>query len=116
MGPFGIDPSGVVGVLSAADLVNKTAIADQAIEVVGAAHQQRVLDGLLGMAVRALNRAVLVRDAPVVAGRVHAVMGAQRIVSPGQILTRIRSQISFSSRLSGVLTLIVAEHFRPLEA
>ena len=41
------------------------------------------------MAVRAFDRAVLVRHAAIVAGRLHPVMGAQRLVAPGQILARI---------------------------
>jgi NADH dehydrogenase FAD-containing subunit len=38
----------------------------------------RVLDGPLQMAVRAFDGAVLVRQAPIVAGRLHAVMSTQR--------------------------------------
>jgi hypothetical protein len=80
--PFSIDPFGVAGVLTADDLIDEAAITGQAVEIVCAAHQQSVLDGLLDVAVRALDRAVLVCDAAVVAGGIHAVMGAQSIVSP----------------------------------
>ena len=51
-GPLGRDAFGVVGVLAADDLVDERAIARQIIEVAGTAHQQRVPDGLLKMAMR----------------------------------------------------------------
>ena len=46
------------------------------------------------MAMRALDRAVLMRDAAIVAGRLHPVMGAQRIVAPGQILARLVIEVA----------------------
>ena len=75
-GPFGLDALGGSGVLAADDLVDEAAIAGEAIKVVDAAHQQRVADGLLEMAVRTFDRAVLMRHAAIVAGRLHPVMGA----------------------------------------
>ena len=46
------------------------------------------------MAVLALNGAVLVRDAQVVAGRLHAVVAAQRLVTPGLILGGVAVEVA----------------------
>src|SRR5438105_1504813 len=46
------------------------------------------------MAMRAFNRTVLVRQAPIVAGRLHAVMGAQGLVAPGLVLPCIGIEIA----------------------
>src|SRR5712672_30631 len=93
-GSFGLDALGGSGVLAADDLVNEAAIADEAVEVGRAAHQQRVADGSLEMTVRAFDRAVLMRDTAVVARRLHPVMGAQHVITPSQILARIRIQVA----------------------
>src|SRR5262245_26673695 len=50
------------------------------------------------MAVRTFDRAVLVRQTPIVAGRLHAVMGAQRLVAPRLILTCVGVEIAEGSR------------------
>ena len=46
------------------------------------------------MAVRALDRTVLVRHASIVAGRLHAVMRAQRLVATRLILPRVIIKIA----------------------
>src|ERR1051326_582584 len=46
------------------------------------------------MTVRTLDRAVLMRHATIVAGRVHPVMGAERVITPGQILARLPVQVA----------------------
>src|SRR5215475_14219462 len=50
------------------------------------------------MAVWAFDRAVLMCQAPIVAGRLHAVMGAQRLVASGLILLRLRVEIAEGGR------------------
>ena len=50
------------------------------------------------MAVGTLDRAVLVADAWIIAGRRHAVMGAERFVALRQILFRVGSQIAEGRR------------------
>ncbi len=55
-------------------------------ELARAAHQQLVLDRLLQMPVRALDRAVLMREAGIVARRRHAVMGAKILVAPRKVI------------------------------
>ncbi len=97
-GPLGLDAFGVAGILAAHDLVDEAAIGCEIVEVADAAHQQRVLDRFLEMAVRGLDRAVLMSEAPIVAGRLHPVIGAQRIVAPGQILARVRGKVAERGR------------------
>src|ERR1700722_18370294 len=92
--PLGLDTLGGSGVLAADDLVDETAIGAEAVEVVHPAHQQRVADGFLEMAVRTFDRAVLMRDTAIVARRLHPVMGAQRVIAPGQVLARILVEIA----------------------
>ena len=96
--PLGFDALGVTGVLAADDLVDEPAVTDEVVEISGATHQQRVVEGLLEMAVSALDGAVLVCDAAVVAGGLHAVMGAQRVVVPGQVLAGIAVQVAECGR------------------
>ena len=43
-------------------------------------------------------RAVLMRDTAIVAGRLHPVMGTQRVIAPGQILARILVQVAERGR------------------
>src|SRR5437660_12732315 len=50
------------------------------------------------MAVRAFNRTVLVRYASIVAGRLHAVMRAQRLVAPRMILPRVVVELAEGGR------------------
>src|SRR3984893_14365061 len=76
----------VASIAPADDLVDEAVVGLERVEIARAAQQQRVLDRPLQMAVRAFDRAVLVRQAPIVAGRLHAVMGAQGLVAPGLIL------------------------------
>src|SRR4051794_6327933 len=51
-------------------------------------------DRLLEMAVRAFDRAVLVRHAAIVAGRLHAVMNTQSLIAARLILPRIVVEIT----------------------
>jgi hypothetical protein len=71
-----IEPLGVARVAPPNDLVEEAAISLQRGEIARAAQQQRILDCLLEMAMRAFDRSVLVRHAAIVAGRLHAVMRA----------------------------------------
>ena len=74
--PLQLDPLAVVGIAPADDLVDEAAVGVEVVEVPAAAQQQRVLQRLLEMAVRALDRAVLVRDAGVVAASASCRSGA----------------------------------------
>ena len=85
-GPLAFDALGVAGVAAADELVDKGAVGGQVGEGGAGAQQERVGDRPLEVAVRALHRAVLVRDAGVVARRGHPVVDAQRLVASGQVL------------------------------
>ncbi len=80
------------------DLVDEAAIRIQVGEVARPAQQQRILDRQLQMAVRAFDRPVLMRDAAIVAGRLHAVMRAQRLVATRLILPRVVVEIAEGGR------------------
>ena len=69
-------------------LVDQAAIGIERVEIARPAQQQRVLDRPFQMAVRTFDRAVLMRQAPIVAGRLHAIMRAQRLVPARLILPR----------------------------
>jgi hypothetical protein len=74
------------------------AIGVEAVEVGAAAQHQCLGDGALKVAVLALDRAILVRHAEVVAGRLHAIMGTQGLVAPGLILSGIAVEITERGR------------------
>src|SRR5438045_8432226 len=63
------------------------------------------------MAVRTFDGAVLVRQAPIVAGRLHAVMSAQRLVAWRLVLPRVIVEIAEDSRqaVAAVLQRSLAE-------
>ncbi len=72
--------------LAAPDQVgDPVAIGVETVEVGSATQQQSLAGDALEVAVLALDRAVLVCDAAVVAGRLHAVMSAQRLVTAGLV-------------------------------
>src|SRR5277367_6240768 len=68
------------------------------VKVARGAQQQSVGERSLKMAVGALDRAVLVADAGIVAGRRHAVMGAERFVALRQILLGVGVEIAEGRR------------------
>jgi hypothetical protein len=90
---FEIDAFAVAGVVAADDLVDTASPAGQIVEVARAAQPQRVGERLLQMPMRTpaetegfrRDRAVLVRQPCVVAGRRHAVVSAQDLVAARQI-------------------------------
>ena len=70
----------------------------QIVEVERAPHQQRVLDRRLEMAVRALDCAVLVGNARIVAGRPHAVMAAQLLVAAREVFLGVALEVAEGGR------------------
>jgi hypothetical protein len=74
--------------------VDEASIRREVREVARAAQQQLVLDRFLEMAVCALDGAVLVRNARIVARRRHAVMDAQLFVTPRQVVLRLAREIA----------------------
>src|SRR5260370_8355659 len=87
------DALAIVGVAPANDLVDETAISVQVIEVAAAAQQQCVPQRLLEMPMRTLNRAILVRDTQIVAGRHHVVSAHHRVIAQRQLFLSVALQI-----------------------
>ena len=98
MGPLALDPLGVAGIGAADDLVDEGSVGGQIGEVGRSAQQQGIGERALEMAVRAFDRAVLVRHAGIVAGRGHAVVGAQRLVAQGEVRLRRRVEVAEGRR------------------
>jgi Enoyl-CoA hydratase/isomerase len=69
-------------------LINKLPVDVEVGKVARSSQQQLIVKGLLEVSMRALDRAVLVRQASVVARRHHPVMRAQRFVTACQIILR----------------------------
>ena len=88
MGTLALDPLGVAGIGAADDLVDEGSVGGQIGEVGRRPQQQGIGYGPLEVAVRALDRAVLVGYAGRVAGRRHAVVGTQRLVAKGDVRLR----------------------------
>ena len=84
-GALGIDRRGVAAIVLSDHLGDEGAIVVEPVERTGAAQQERLGDACLDVAVPALDGAVLVRDAAIVAGRRHPVVEDERLVAAGQI-------------------------------
>src|SRR5437763_5220831 len=84
----------MVGVAPANDLVDETAVGVQVVKVTTAPQEQCILQRLLEMAVRTLDRAILVRDTRVVPCRYHVVIAHEPLVAPRQIFLRIAVQVA----------------------
>ena len=78
--PLSVDPLAMCGITAADDLIDKGTVGSEIVKVIGAAHQQRIADRIFEMAMRTLNRAVLMGDALVVAGWRHLIMGESHLV------------------------------------
>ena len=79
-------------------VVDEPAVGVEVGEVAGATQQQGILDGLLEMPVRALDRTVLVGDAGIVAAGLHAVVGAQGVIAAGQVVAGAAVEIAEGGR------------------
>lgn len=95
---FAIDPLGVAGIAAADDLVDEAAIGGKIVEVDSSAQQQGVRDCSLEMTVGPFDRAILMGDASIVAGRPHAVVGTKGLVSLRQIVPCIAIEIAECGR------------------
>ena len=93
-GPLGLDLTGDAGILAADDTIDERAVCGKIGKVAVPAQQQGILDRAFEVAMRALDRTVLVRHAAIVAGRFHAVIGAQRVVPAGQVFARVLVEIA----------------------
>src|SRR3982751_3765278 len=79
--PLQFDSLAIVSIVAANDFIDEAAGAVQIIKVPAATQEQRVLQPLLEMAVRTLDRAILVRDTQIVARRGHAVVAHQFLIT-----------------------------------
>tara|TARA_R100000049_G_C1863421_1_gene26002 strand:+ start:193 stop:468 length:276 start_codon:yes stop_codon:yes gene_type:complete len=75
-------------------IVDEGAIRSEIIEVLASPQQESVADGIFEMAVGAFDRAVLMRHALIVAGRRHAVVGAQLFIAVCEISFCINIEIA----------------------
>jgi hypothetical protein len=82
-------------------------------EVARPSQQQGVLERLLEMAVRAFDRAVLVRDAGVVGRRGHAVAAHQRRVALGDVFPRVGREVAERRRRAVAAMLLRRAAERP---
>jgi len=74
------------GILAGDELLEKSLVGRQIRKVPGAAQFERLVEAGLQMAVRGLDRTILVADASVVAGRLHAVMATELSIARRLVL------------------------------
>ena len=94
MWPLGLDEAAAGGIGASDDGIDEGAPGGEVGEVTMAAQQQRLAECVLEVTVRRLDRAVLVRDAGVVAGRAHVVVGAERLVAAGLVLGGVAGEVA----------------------
>src|SRR6202045_1890756 len=75
-------------------LVEEGTVGSEILELARAAQQEFVAKRAVEVTMGALDRAVLVRDAAIVARRHHAVMGAQLLIAAGEVLLGITIKIA----------------------
>jgi hypothetical protein len=90
-GALDLDAFAVPGIAPPYNFVDEAPVGGEVGEVARAAQQKLVAKHLLEMPVCALDRAVLMSDAGIVARRCHAVMGAQLLVAPRQVVLGLAS-------------------------
>ena len=85
MGSLCINAPAMSSVATADDLVDKGAVRTEVVEFLGPPHQQGIMNSVLEMAMGAFDRAVLMRDALVIARRGHPIMRAKLVVTACEI-------------------------------
>jgi hypothetical protein len=96
--PLLVDALGVARVAAANDLVDEAPPCRKIVEVARGAQQQGVGERSFEMAMRAFDRAILVRHAGIVAGRRHAVVAAERLVACRQVRLGVGAEITEGCR------------------
>lgn len=94
LGLLDCDALAIARIAPADHLVDEAAVGFHVGEVARAAQQQLVTKHALQVAVRAFDRSVLVGEPRVVARRLHAIVGAQLLVAPGEVGSRIAVEIA----------------------
>ena len=110
--PLGLNAFAITRVDSTDDLVDEAAIGTKIVEVVTAAQKQRITHCALEVAMRALDGAVLMGNAAVVARRLHSVVSTERFVTRGEIVARFAFEIAERRRqaVAAVLARCATEH------
>src|SRR5262245_12802250 len=85
-GALDLDALAIAGVAPSDSFIDEATVGGKICEVARATQQRLVSKGLLEMPMRALDRAVLMREPTIVARRRHAVMCTQVLVMPGEIV------------------------------
>ena len=93
-GALYVDTLGIAGVAAANELIDEPPVGGEIVEVAAPPHQQRILDRQLEMSVRPLDRAVLMGDAYIVAGRRHSIVGTQLVIAAGQVILGLTLEIA----------------------
>src|SRR6516165_4532906 len=93
-----LDAPAVPGVAAPDHLIDEATVGGEILECTRAAQQQLVTKRTLEVPMRALDRTVLMRDAGIVAGWRHAVMGTELLVASRQIHLGITIKVAESSR------------------
>ena len=105
-GAFNVDALGIAGVDSAYDLVDETPVSLQVLEVSRPAHDQRVPNGALQVAMGAFDRAVLMGYTFGIPRGRHAIMSAQRVNAVGEVgLSRLLQILERSREAVGPVIL-----------
>ena len=112
-GALHLDPLAVVCVLPADDLVDEAPVGIEVVEVPGAAQQQGVLQRPFEMAMRALDGAVLMGNAGVVARRRHPIVAHEALVALRQVLLGFGVQIAEGRRQAVAAVLLRHAAERP---
>ncbi len=112
-GALHLDPLAVVGILPAENLVDEAPIGIEGVEVFGAAHQQGVLQRPFEMAMRALDGAILMGNAGVVARRRHPIVTHEAPLALRQVLLGFGVQIAEGRRQAVAAVLLRHTTKRP---
>ena len=96
----GLDAQGIPAprVMLAHDLRDEGPVGIEAGEITRAAQAKGLIEPRLEVAVPALDRAILVRDTAIVARRLHAVVGAERLVAVAKVLLDVTLEVGESCR------------------
>ena len=112
-GALDLDALAVAGIAPPDHFVDEAPIGGEVGEVARAAQQKLVAKHLLEVPVRALDCAVLVSDAWIVARRRHAVMGAQFLVASRQVILGVAIKVAERRRQAVAAVLLRHPAQRP---
>src|SRR5579864_9472898 len=112
-GTLDLDAFAFAGVASPDHFVNEAPVGCEVGEVARTAQQKLIGKHLLEMPIRALDRAVFVSNAWIVARRHHAVMSAQFLVAPRQVFLHVAIDVAERRRQAVAAVLLRHPAQRP---